>query len=315
MIYIAVRNAVIATSSSHGFVTLSVVMLVLNAAFNYLLGFGFSVGDFTFAGMGISGIGLASTLIEVALFAGFLVLLHKSGFRLSDLGAGNWQRIKASLRQLRESLVIGLPIGVVFFVNSTLFSGVLIMVGRHDIQSMAALALIFECAALLLMMPLGLSEAIVQRVSLFDALDRATRQRQVDIVTQASICVTFAYILLLAVIYFVAGINIPVLLLFDKSSHQELIAILDGLMTLGFLVAALHTFVIIMASILRGLLDVNTSMFVSLTCYWGVGLGLTFILVEIAGLGALFGLASVVIALAMSAVSVTWRLWLLRVRR
>ena len=315
MIYIAVRNAVIATSSSHGFVTLSVVMLVLNAAFNYLLGFGFSVGDFTFAGMGISGIGLASTLIEVALFAGFLVLLHKSGFRLSDLGAGNWQRIKASLRQLRKSLVIGLPIGVVFFVNSTLFSGVLIMVGRHDIQSMAALALIFECAALLLMMPLGLSEAIVQRVSLFDALDRATRQRQVDIVTQASICVTFAYILLLAVIYFVAGINIPVLLLFDKSSHQELIAILDGLMTLGFLVAALHTFVIIMASILRGLLDVNTSMFVSLTCYWGVGLGLTFILVEIAGLGALFGLASVVIALAMSAVSVTWRLWLLRVRR
>jgi hypothetical protein len=37
--------------------------------------------------------------------------------------------------------------------------------------------------------------------------------------------------------------------------------------------------------------------------------------VEIAGLRALFGLASVVIALAMSAVSVTWRLWLLRVRR
>ena len=315
VIYIAVRNAVIATSSSHGFVTLSVVMLVLNAAFNYLLGFGFSVGDFTFAGMGISGIGLASTLVEVVLFAGFLVLLHKSGFRLSDLGAGNWQRVKASLRQLRESLVIGLPIGVVFFVNSTLFSGVLIMVGRHDIQSMAALALIFECAALLLMMPLGLSEAIVQRVSLFDALDRATRQAQVDIVTQASICVTFAYILLLVVIYFVAGINIPVLLLFDKSSHQELIAILDGFMTLGFLVAALHTFVIIMASILRGLLDVNTSMFVSLTCYWGVGLGLTFILVEIAGLEAWFGLASVVIALAVSAVSVTWRLWLLRVRR
>jgi MATE family multidrug resistance protein len=180
---------------------------------------------------------------------------------------------------------------------------------------MAALALIFECAALLLMMPLGLSEAIVQRVSLFDALDRATRQAQVDIVTQASICVTFAYILLLVVIYFVAGINIPVLLLFDKSSHQELIAILDGFMTLGFLVAALHTFVIIMASILRGLLDVNTSMFVSLTCYWGVGLGLTFILVEIAGLEAWFGLASVVIALAVSAVSVTWRLWLLRVRR
>jgi len=312
VIYIALRNAVIATSSSQGFITLSLATLVLNAIFNYLLGFGFSIGDLTFTGMGISGIGLASSIIEVVLFTGFLALLQKSGFRLSDLGANNWQRIKAALQQIRESLVIGLPIGVVFFVNSTLFSGVLIMVGRHDIQGMAALALIFECAALLLMMPFGLSEAIVQRVSLFDALNRAARQRQIEIVTQASICVTFAYILLLAVIYFAAGINIPVLLLFDKSSHQDLIATLDALMILGFLVAALHTFVIIMASILRGLLDVNISMFVSLTCYWGVGLGLTFILVEIAGHGARFGLISVVIALAVSVVSITWRLWLLR---
>ena len=148
MIYIALRNAVIATSSSHGFITLSLVALVLNAIFNYLLGFGFSVGGFTFTGMGISGIGLASSIIEVVLFTGFVALLQKSGFRLSDLGASGWQRIKAALQQLRESLVIGLPIGVVFFVNSTLFSGVLIMVGRHDIQGMAALALIFECAAL-----------------------------------------------------------------------------------------------------------------------------------------------------------------------
>ena len=312
VIYIALRNAVIATSSSQGFITLSIATLILNAVFNYLLGFGFSIGDVTFTGMGISGIGLASSIIEMVLLAGFLLLLHQSGFRLSDLGAGSRQRIKAALQQLRESFVIGLPIGVVFFVNSTLFSGVLIMVGRHDIQGMAALALIFECAALLIMIPFGLSEAIVQRVSHFHAMASHARQRQVEIVTQASICVTVAYIMVLAAIYFVGGINIPVLLLFDKSSHQELITTLDGFMVLGFVVAALHTFVIIMASILRGLLDVNISMFVSLTCYWGVGLGLTFILVEIAGLGARSGLISVVIALAVSVVSIIWRLWLLR---
>ena len=85
-------------------------------------------------------------------------------------------------------------------------------------------------------------------------------------------------------------------------------------MALGFLVAALHTFVIVFASILRGLLDVNTSMFVSLTCYWGIGLGLTLLLVEVLDLGTYFGLLSVAVALAVSVASIMWRLWLLRGR-
>ena len=130
--------------------------------------------------------------------------------------------------------------------------------------------------------------------------------------TQASIYVTLAYVMLLAVIYFGAGINVPTLLLFDKSSHTALTAILDRFMVLGFLVAALHTFVIVLASILRGLLDVNTSMFVSLTCYWGVGPGLTLLLVEVIDLGTSFGLVSVAVALAVSVISIIWKLWLLR---
>ena len=312
VIYIAVRNAIIAAGSGRGFVTVSVVTLLLNGALNYLLGFGFSIGGFTFDGMGISGIGLASSVIETVLFAAFLFLLRKSGFRLAHLGADIRQWLRVPLRHLRDSLVIGLPIGVVFFVNSTLFSGVLIIVGRHDIQGMAALALIFECTALLVMIPFGLSEAIVQRVSHFHAMDRAERRRWVGVVTQASIYVTIAYVTLLAVIYFGAGINVPTLLLFDKSTHQGLTAILDRFMVLGFLVAALHTFVIVLASILRGLLDVNTSMYVSLTCYWGVGLGLTLLLVELMDLGTYFGLVAVAVALAVSVVSIIWRLWLLR---
>ena len=37
--------------------------------------------------------------------------------------------------------------------------------GRHDVQVMVALALIFEWVALAVMIPVGLSEAIVQRVA------------------------------------------------------------------------------------------------------------------------------------------------------
>ena len=62
MLYIAVRHAVIATGNSRGFMTLSFIALGLNAVLNYLLGFGFSLASFAFDGMGISGIGLASSI-------------------------------------------------------------------------------------------------------------------------------------------------------------------------------------------------------------------------------------------------------------
>ena len=213
VIYIAVRNAIIAAGSSRGFVTVSIITLLLNGALNYLLGFGFRFGGFSFAGMGIAGIGLASSIIETVLFAAFLFLLARTGFRLSDLGSPAGVMLRLPLRHLRDTLVVGLPVGVVFFVNSTLFTGVLMIVGRHDVQGMAALALIFECAALLIMIPFGLSEAIVQRVSHVHAMDPATRRRRIGVVTQASIYLTLAYVMLLAVVYFGAGINVPTLLL------------------------------------------------------------------------------------------------------
>ena len=50
---------------------------------------------------------------------------------------------------------------------------------------------------------------------------------------------------------------------------------------LGFLVAAFHAVIIVLAAILRGLLDVKTSMVATLVCYWGIGLGLTVLFVKI----------------------------------
>ena len=72
MVYIPVRNGVIATSSSRWFLTLSLVTLVLNAGASYVLGFGISFGRLTITGMGTSGIALASTIVDSMLFAGFV---------------------------------------------------------------------------------------------------------------------------------------------------------------------------------------------------------------------------------------------------
>ena len=167
MIYIALRNAVISTGSSRWFMTLSVMALALNAMFNLVLGFGFEFGGLSFEGMGIAGIGLATSLVDVVYISSFGFLAWRAGFRFDWLWPAEVaRRWRASLGpHLRQSIVIGLPVAVIFFVDSTLFSGVLIIVGRSDIEAMAAMALIFEWAALAVMIPFGLSEAVVQRVA------------------------------------------------------------------------------------------------------------------------------------------------------
>ena len=85
---------------------------------------------------------------------------------------------------------------------------------------------------------------------------------------------------------------------------------------LGFLVAAFHAVIIVLAAILRGLLDVKTSMVATLVCYWGFGLGLTVLFVEILRLDVWYALLAVVIALATSTAVIALRLRLrLRIPR
>ena len=317
MIYIPVRNGVIATGSSRWFLTLSLVTLVLNAGVSYLLGFGISLGGLTITGMGTAGIALASTIVDSMLFGGFVWLLHRSGFRLSGipvdaLARRRWPAVRG---QLAPIMGIGIPIGIVFFVDSTLFSSALMLVGRHDVQGMAAIGLIFEWSALAIMVPVGLSESIVQRVA--SATGKAGPQRMtIATITKAALMVCTAYVALLAFIHFGLGINVPVYFIVDAAAHPDLVARLDELAMLGFLVAAFHAVIIVLAAILRGFLDVKTSMVATLACYWGIGLGLTVLFVEILRLDVWYALLAVVIALATSTAVIALRLRLrLRIPR
>lgn len=307
MLYIAVRNAVIATGNSRGFMTLSFTALGLNAVLNYILGFGFSIGDIAFDGMGISGIGLASSLGDCILFGGFVYLLYRNGFHHRHFPIIRSDKRWRALRPyLAPTLAIGIPVGLVFFIDTTLFSAALIIVGRHDIQGMAALAVIREWSALAIMVPVGLSEAIVQRVA--QATDQQVDTDRLTILAKAALYVSLIYTAALAFIYFGFGINVPALFIANDAGHPGLLARLDELALLALLAPVTHTFVICLSSILRGIMDVNTSLYATIACYWGIGLGLTLLFVEVMGLGAEYALLAVVIGQASSVLLIGARL-------
>ena len=296
-LYIAVRNAVIATGDSSDFMTLSLSALLLNVGLNWVLGFGVSVASITIPGLGIAGIGLASSLVEIFLLTGFTLLLWRTGFRPVRMARDQMRQV------IGEQCRLGLPVGVLFFVDSTLFSAILIIVGRHDVQGMAALALIFEWIALAVMVPVGLSEAIIQRVSALRASGGSFQ-----ILVMACMCLSGLYLAVLALIQFGFGINMPALFILEGEAHPALMLLLNEYALMGFGVAIMYSHVIIVAGILRGLLDVMASMIAVVLCYWVVGIGLTLIFVEIMGLGSRHALIAVLLSAVLAALSISWQL-------
>ena len=101
-------------------------------------------------------------------------------------------------------MAVGIPIGIVFFVDSTLFSAALMLAGRHDVQGMAAFGLIFEWSALAIMVPVGLSEAIVQRVARATGTEGSQRT-SIATITKAALMTAVAYVAILALIHFGFG--------------------------------------------------------------------------------------------------------------
>jgi MATE family multidrug resistance protein len=131
---------------------------LLNIPLNYVLMF----GKLGLPELGVVGCGIATSIV---LWLQFLMLLiyirthrHYEPFELmSRLEWPEWETI-------RELLRVGLPIAVAIFVEGSLFVGAALLIGRLGPVPAAAHLIAINFAALLFMIPIGLSSALSIRV-------------------------------------------------------------------------------------------------------------------------------------------------------
>ena len=153
------------------------------------------------------------------------------------------------------------------------------------------------------MVPVGLSEAIIQRVSALRASGDGFQ-----ILVMACMCMSGLYLAVLALIQFGFGINMPALFILKGEAHPALMLLLNEYALMGFGVAIMYSHVIIVAGILRGLLDVMASMIVVVLCYWVVDIGLTLVFVKNTGLGSRHAMIAVFLSTVLAALSISWKL-------
>ncbi len=246
---------------------------LVNIPANYVLMF----GKLGFPQLGAVGTGYASAIVFTVMFIGMFLFTYryKSYKRFQIFESFRWPEKK----YLGELLRVGVPIGISSSMEVTMFAVVSLLVSTISTLAIAGHQIAINFAAMMFMIPFGLSVAISARVGNSIGRKRPDEARFRGYVGVAVSCAIMACTALLMFLFpnAIASIytdDAPVIemavqLIFMAAIFQ----LSDGLQVSGF-------------GALRGLKDTKIPMYVNLVAYWLIGIPFAYYMGFIAGYGA-----------------------------
>lgn len=237
----------------------SLVGLIVNAPMNYVLIF----GKFGFPALGGVGCGWASTL---SFWVMFLFMLGYTGwhkfYRLAPLYLRTYGLYMPDLTNLFR---IGIPIGLAFLVESSMFSLIALFLSSKGPIIVAAHQIVLNVASLLFMVPLSIGLALTIRIG-----QRLGAQQP----EMAKITASTGLVLALGI----SLVSASVLVLFNESIawlYNDQIPVIElaaQLMLIAALFQLADATQVTAACILRGYKDTRVPMFITVAAYWLVAI-------------------------------------------
>lgn len=271
--YAALRYVSEGLSVTRPAMYVALIGVLVNIPANYVLMF----GKLGFPRLGAVGTGYASAIVFTVMFVTMLIFTYRfEPYQRFEI----FKRFRLpEKRYLKELLGIGVPIGISSTMEVTMFAAVSLMVSTISTLAIAGHQVAINFAAMLFMIPFGLSVAISARVGNSIGRKRPDEARFRGLVGVGVCCCVMA---ITAVIIFlfprqiasiytddIAVIDVAVQLLFMAAIFQ----LSDGLQVAGF-------------GALRGLKDTTVPMIVNLIAYWVFGIPIAWYLGFPAGYGA-----------------------------
>jgi len=273
---------------------ISIVGLGVNILGNY----GLMYGHFGLPALGAVGAGWATSLVWCVMLMCMTLFTFRTENRrrfylFHHLALPAW-------RHFKEILHIGLPNGISFGLEVTMFAVVALIIGSLGIHPVAAHQITINFAATTFMIPLGLSIATTSRVGFAVGEQDPGKARLLGFVgiglsvlimsMTALLMVTFPELIVRIYTRDVAVTEIAVKLLFLAGVFQ----ISDGLQVSA-------------SGALRGLKDTKIPMIVNLISYWIVGIPLGYFLGIQSGWGVEGLWVGLIAGLTVAAVLHNWR--------
>lgn len=304
--FIALRGFMGAVNRPEPALWITLVAIPANALLAYALIF----GAFGLPRLDLLGAGIATTLVNLGMcIAGVWVAYRQRPFRKYRVLGRFW---RADWTLMGKLLVIGLPISGTFLLEYGLFASAAIMVGWIGTVELAAHQIALQTAAVVFMVPFGISMAATVRVG--HAVGRADRAA-VRSAGFAAIALGVVFMAAMVVVIVAARHLIPWAFLSAGDSVAEATASLVAtLLVFGaafFIVDGIQT---VAVGSLRGLNDTRVPMLFAAVSFWVVGFTCCYALAFHWGFGVTGIWAGFTIGLVLYAVLLVWRFAALTLR-
>lgn len=240
---------------------IGVLGILCNIPLNYVLMF----GKLGFPAFGAVGCGWATAVV---LWLQLLALVIWMVWRPRYRPYAVFERFSGPDRRELGALVrLGLPIGLMVFMEGGLFVGSALLIGTLGALPIAAHQVAINFSGLIFMVPLGISGAITVRVG--NAMGRGDRvgARRAGLVGTA---IALAFGLAAAALMF----SIPETIVRLYTADPEVIELAAGLLVLAAIFQITDCIQVSMAGALRGLKDTRIPMLYSVFAYWMIGMTL-----------------------------------------
>jgi MATE family multidrug resistance protein len=261
--FIALRSFMGAVNRPEPALWITLVAIPINTLLAYALIF----GAFGLPRLGITGAGIATTLVNLGMCAaGFWVAYRQPPFKKYRVLGRFW---RADWPLLWKLVVVGAPISGAFLLEYGLFASAAVMVGWLGTVPLAAHQIALQTAAIVFMVPLGVSMAATVRVGQAVGRNDAAATRRAGF---AAIGLGAGFMAAMVVLIVMLRHLIP--LAFLNAGDREAaatIALAASLLTIGatfFIADGIQT---IAAGALRGLNDTRVPMIIAAMSFWLVG--------------------------------------------
>ena len=305
--FIALRGFMGAINHPEPALWITLVAIPANAFLAYCLIY----GAFGMPELDLLGAGIATTVVNIAMCAAaaWICSRHLPFRKYYPLGHF-WRPDWPLMRQL---LTIGFPISGAFALEYGLFAAASLLMGRIGTTALAAHQIALQTAAIMFMVPFGISMAATVRVGQAVGRRDAAGTRRAGIVALTlAICFMIAMALLVA-----AGRHvIPLFFLGSSAAAAEgTVALASLLLVLGASFFVSDGIQVVGAGALRGLNDTNMPMLFAVISFWAIGFTSAYLLgirFEYGAVGVWIGLS---VALAAFAGLLVWRFHILTARQ
>ena len=275
--FTVLRNYVTALARASVIMLITGGALLLNLALNYTLVY----GKFGFPALGVVGAGIGTTIVNWMIFG--VLAAH---VLLSRRYAAYRFHLPTSIRAgvLRDIFALGLPITGAQLLGGGMFTVAAVLVGVLGADWLAAQQIVYTVIYIALSASLAIGDAVRVRVAYgIGARSTVAAQRSATIGFYMAGVVTALASLAL---WLAPELIVSIFLDTTDAANAGVLLLAVGLSVYAGLFQLFDGVLIVMANALRGLRDTRSPMWIVLSGYWIVGIGLGSILCFPLGYGA-----------------------------